>query len=197
MGIIYRVTVTAEETTPGSDYDTETLFELAGGAELIGRLAPAAVIEAVAQRTEAVRAGLAERVMDAAAAAGAPVAPASHPFQGEQPARRPRRTKAQIAADTEAQSLGFRDAAHRAEVEAVVTSAVPSSPATDATEVARLAGLNEAKAGVVEGETSAASEVAAPALSVVRSDTTTVAPSASAEQPAKDEAAAYNPFQVR
>ncbi len=117
MGVIYRVVVTAEQ-----DGDYETLFELAGGPQLIGRLAPSAVVEAVAQRTEAVRAdvpsSLAERVMDAAAAAGAPVVPSWHPFGGEQPTKqRKRRTKAEIAADNEAQAAGFRDAAHRAEAE--------------------------------------------------------------------------------
>lgn len=182
--IIYRVTVTAEETAPGSDYDSETLFELAGGAELIGRLAPAAVIEAVAQRTEAVRAGLAERVMDAAAAAGAPVAPASHPFQGEQPARRPRRTKAQIAADTEAQSLGFRDAAHRAEVEATLQRAEATAP-------------GEGSAEATESETSSVAEPAAPDAATVTAAVLAAGDPVAQQSEQANQVPAYNPFQVK
>jgi hypothetical protein len=130
MGMIYRVTVTAERTD--GDYDTETLFELAGGAALIGRLAPSAVIEAVAQRTEDVRvdgAPLADRVMDAAATAGAPV----HPFAAaNEPVKRPRRTKVQIAADKAAQEAGFRDAAHQAEAAQVVAAGVAAAPGPEA-----------------------------------------------------------------
>jgi hypothetical protein len=117
MATIYRVTVTTE-----NEGDYETLFELAGGPTLIGKLAPDAIIEAIATRTEAVHANVAERVMDGAMAAmpapdgtPAPQAPAG---EGDKP-KRSRRTRAQIAADEAAQAAGFRDAAHQAEVTAL------------------------------------------------------------------------------
>jgi hypothetical protein len=135
MGTIYRVTVVAETTDTGGGYEgSDTLFELAGGADIVGRLAPAAVVDALLQAndTDAVRQTLplAERVMDSAAAAGAPiVASADTPEQ----AKRKRRTRQQIADDNTAQNLGFRDHAHRMEVESQQggqpTTEGPSIPA--------------------------------------------------------------------
>lgn len=128
----YRVSI-VRETGSGSDYETETVFEVAGSIGLVLKVAPGALSDAlrIAGEQENVpgAAGLAERVMDSAAATGAPVVPSSHPFQGDQPAKRTRRTKAQVAADKEAEGLGYRDAAHRAEVESTQQQAAPAVPA--------------------------------------------------------------------
>lgn len=118
----YRVIVLRE----GAEAD-ETLFEIAGSAARVARIAPGALIDVLAEDSEswadgqraAQAASVADRVFDAAVAAGADA-------EAEQDAadeaagkpKRTRRTKAQIAADKEAQGLGYRDAAHRAEVEA-------------------------------------------------------------------------------
>lgn len=120
MGTIYRVTVLREGTT-----EDETLFELAGSASLLARLAPGALLEAmdedgdaraVQQYDEGRAASIANRVFDSAVSAGAAAEAQANGDAAEGP-KRTRRTKAQIAADKEAQGLGFRDAAHRAEVE--------------------------------------------------------------------------------
>lgn len=124
MATIYRVTVTRIE----DDVYAETLFELAGGADIVGRLAPAALVDALLQTAVAAREPLtvAERVMDSAAAAGAPVVTsADTPEQ----AKRRRRTKQQIADDKAAEALGFRDHAHRVEAESA--NGDGKSPATD------------------------------------------------------------------
>lgn len=125
----YRVIVLREGKT-----EDETLFELAGSATLLARLAPGALLEAMDEDGDAravqqydegrasagaapaasVADRVADRVFDSAVAAG----DAAQAQGGDAPARRPRRTKAQIAADKEAVGLGYRDAAHRAEVEA-------------------------------------------------------------------------------
>lgn len=113
----YRVIVLRED-----DEADETLFEIAGSAALVGRLVPGALIEALEADDErdaatspaAPAVNVADRVFDGAVTAGA----AAEAQQSGEPVKRARRTKAQIAADKEAQGLGFRDAAHRAEVEA-------------------------------------------------------------------------------
>jgi hypothetical protein len=126
MGTIYRVTVVAETTDAQGGYESsETLFELAGGADMVARIAPSALGDALSAEAPET---LADRVMDGAAAAGAPV---------EQRPRRPRRTKAQIAADEAAVAAGFRDAAHRAEVES--HDAEPRLPHPDPTVAAGMA----------------------------------------------------------
>lgn len=90
MGTIYRVTVVEETTDAGGGHVSgETLFELAGRADMVARTAPAALVDALTP-TEAPGA-LAERVMDGAMAA----LPGG---ESERP-RRPRRTKAQMEAD--------------------------------------------------------------------------------------------------
>lgn len=99
----------------GDDKD-ETLFEIVGAASLVQSVVPG-VLDAVLSGSDEVR-PLADRVFDSAVDAeradrAAPGGPVEPPKQ-----TRPRRTKAQIAADKEAEGLGFRDAAHRAEVEA-------------------------------------------------------------------------------
>jgi hypothetical protein len=107
----YRVIVMRE-----SSAEDETLFEIAGSASLVQNVVPG-VLDAVLSGSEEVR-SLADRVFDSATAAGREAE-----RQGEAPeteeakTKRNRRTKAQIAADKEAQGLGFRDAAHRAEAE--------------------------------------------------------------------------------
>jgi|SRR5690349_19185477 len=129
----YRVIVLREGTT-----EDETLFELAGSAVMVGRIVPGALLDVLSADPEAQgetapppSSVVADRVFDAAVAAGAAGAAAEAQSSG-QPAdadegktRRPRRTKAQIAADKEAQGLGFRDAAHRAEVESQQQGAAP------------------------------------------------------------------------
>jgi hypothetical protein len=126
MGTIYRVTVVAETTDAQGGYESsETLFELAGGADMVARIAPSALGDALSAEAPET---LADRVMDGAAAVGAPV---------EQRPRRPRRTKAQIAADEAAVAAGFRDAAHRAEVES--HDAEPRLPHPDPTVAAGMA----------------------------------------------------------
>jgi hypothetical protein len=109
----YRVTVIREGAT-----EDETLFELAGSAALVAKIAPGVVADALL-RADIEDAGgengrLADRVFDDAVAAGnAAQAQAEAP----ETTKRKRRTKAEIAADDEAKRLGFRDAAHRAEAE--------------------------------------------------------------------------------
>jgi hypothetical protein len=110
----YRVTVLREGTT-----EDETLFEIAGGAVLVGRLVPAALLDVLSADPEAQgepERSLADRVFDSVVSAGAAAEAQANGDAAEGP-KRTRRTKAQIAADKEAQGLGFRDAAHRAEVE--------------------------------------------------------------------------------
>lgn len=134
----YRVILLRE----GAERD-ETLFEIAGSAAQVGRLAPADLLEALqadqddrafedddtsATRPTTPHSGgtLADRVFDAAAQAGAPSGDASPGGT-----KRTRRTKAQIAADKEAQALGFRDAAHRTEAARLAGEAdVPVSVTT-------------------------------------------------------------------
>lgn len=112
---MYKVTVTRLE----DDAYLETLFELAGSAALVQSVVPAVLDTVLTQSSREGDRSLADRVFDAAIASGADA-------EAEQDAadeaagkpRRTRRTKAQIAADKEAVGLGYRDAAHRAEVEA-------------------------------------------------------------------------------
>ncbi len=135
----YRVIVMRD--TDGEDaLKGDVLFELAGSASLVSRLAPGALIEALsggeaAQDEPDVPAvnppghyrPLADRVFDSAVAAGNA---AEAQQNGAEAPKRKRRTKAEIAADTEAQNLGFRDAAHRVQVEAdrTVAAGVAASP---------------------------------------------------------------------
>jgi len=104
MGDTYRVTIVRESGT-GAEYETETIFEVAGGIAMVARIAPGALVDALRAANEDVPEPLrnggvvAESVMDAAAAAGAPVLPGTHPFGQPAPQRRKRRTKAEIAAD--------------------------------------------------------------------------------------------------
>lgn len=136
----YRVIVLRE----GADAD-ETLFEIAGSAARVARIAPGALLDVLAEDegnwADAERA-LADRVFDSAGAAGAAGEQQAAGADGEtveQATKRKRRTKAEIAADKEAQAAGFRDAAHRAEVESAqggaqaaggdqVPAEVPSGP---------------------------------------------------------------------
>jgi hypothetical protein len=117
----YRVIVIREGD------DDETLFEIAGSAAMVARLAPTALLDVLGadadQTDPAPAANLADRVLDSALAAGG-----APQFADAEPVKqtRNRRTKAQIAADKEAEGLGFRDAAHRAEVEA--QEEVPAEP---------------------------------------------------------------------
>lgn len=141
MGDVYRVQI-VRESGSGESYESETIFEVAGGIGLVMKLAPGALVDALREACEDVPAPLAEQVMDAAAAAGAPVVPNSHPFQGAEPAKRKRRTKAEIAADEAAVAAGYRDAAHQAEVVAqqagqptVETIPVPAAEAAPAATV--------------------------------------------------------------
>lgn len=131
----YRVIVLRE----GTDAD-ETLFEIAGPATMVAKLAPAALLDAlVGDAAEVAYPGrdVADRVFDQATAAGAAAeAQATTPSGGPageteaESTKRKRRTKAQIAADNEAQGLGFRDAAHRAEVESQQQVPAPTVAAT-------------------------------------------------------------------
>jgi hypothetical protein len=171
MGDVYRVSI-VRETGSGEDYETETLFEVAGGIGMVVRIAPGALVDALRAANEDVPPSeLAERVMDAAREAGAPVAPASHPFQGEHPKRK-RRSKAEIAADEAAKALGFRDAAHQAEVDAARVDAVQA------------AAVPVSSVEQVSPETPS-SPVVPPAV-----------PQASPATP-PGEAAPYNPFEVK
>jgi hypothetical protein len=93
MADIYRVSI-VRENSDGAEFESETLFEVAGGLGVVATVAPGALVDALRAANEQAPAALAERVMDSAV-------PTTHPFQGEPPAktRRPRRTNAQIAAD--------------------------------------------------------------------------------------------------
>jgi hypothetical protein len=118
MGTIYRVTVVAETTDAQGGYESsETLFELAGGADMVARIAPSALGDALSAEAPET---LADRVMDGAAAVGAPV---------EQRPRRPRRTKAQIAAD-EAAARAAGEIAKEANAAADYPPATPAGPVT-------------------------------------------------------------------
>jgi hypothetical protein len=120
----YRVTVLREGTT-----EDETLFEIAGGAVLVGRLVPAALLDVLSADPEAQgepERSLTDRVFDSAVSAGAEAEQDAADDSAGRP-RRTRRTKAQIAADKEAVGLGFRDAAHRAEVEGANGAQVPTT----------------------------------------------------------------------
>lgn len=127
----YRVIVMRE----GADAD-ETLFEIAGSAARVARIAPGALLDVLAEDegnwADTERA-LADRVFDSAAAAGAAAEQQAAGPDGEtveQATKRKRRTKAEIAADKEAQAAGFRDAAHRAEAEQqAVAVGVPAATA--------------------------------------------------------------------
>jgi hypothetical protein len=195
MGDTYRVTI-VRETGSGGEFESETLFEVAGGIGLVARIAPGALVDALrAADEEGVpdAGALADRVMDAAAAAGAPVAPSSHPFQGEQPKRK-RRTKAEIAADAEAQAAGYRDAAHRAEVEAQQQAAATATgPA--------LPEMTPDGPIVPEQSTAPAANVPAdvaalaPSAAALAGGNPTGAPAATAHAPV--ETVPFNPFEVK
>lgn len=94
MADTYRVTI-VRETGSGADYETETLFEVAGKIGMIVRVAPGALIDALTEAGEDVPVALVDRVMSSAVAA----LPASHPFGEQAPQPRKRRTKQQIAED--------------------------------------------------------------------------------------------------
>jgi hypothetical protein len=131
----YRVIVMREGTT-----EDETLFEIAGSAALVQGIVPGVLDTVLGSQADEAARSLADRVFDGAVAAGtgAEQQGGAPKFADAEPVKqtRNRRTKAQIAADKEAQDLGFRDAAHRAEVEAQQQvhpggpdpSAVPAEP---------------------------------------------------------------------
>jgi hypothetical protein len=122
----YRVIIMRE----GVEAD-ETLFEIAGSAGLVQQIVPAVLDTVLAEgwaATAAAGRSLADRVFDSVIAADA-AAEAEQDAADEAAGKpkRTRRTKAQIAADKEAQAAGFRDAAHRAEVESTVAAAPPEA----------------------------------------------------------------------
>lgn len=124
MATTYRVTVIREGAT-----EDETLFEIAGSANLVQSIVPGVLDVVLSERADAPERSLADRVFDSAVAAGADAeAEQDRADEAAGKPRRPRRTKAQIAADKEAVGLGYRDAAHRAEVEAQ-QQAAPAAPA--------------------------------------------------------------------
>lgn len=127
MGDIYRVTIVREGGT-GDDYQAETVLEIAGSAQRVGRTILRELADLFDEDGGPTASAIAEQVMDSAAAAGAPV----HPFAGPAPAKRTRRTKAQIAADEAA-------AREAAEATTVSTQAVdepaPAAPAPSTPDV--------------------------------------------------------------
>jgi hypothetical protein len=142
MATIYRVTVVAETTDDKGGYEnSETLFELAGGAAMVAMIAPDATRMALNGAVEPGRT-LADAVFDNAvtAAGGQPILLTEQTAPVEPPkAPRNRRSKAEIAADKEAQGLGFQNHAHRTAVESMVVAATPPE--------AVVAAATEAKAG--------------------------------------------------
>jgi hypothetical protein len=108
MGDIYRVTIVRESGT-GESYESETVFEVAGGSALVARIAPGALSDALRAAGEQVPEVLQQQ-------GPAPVGAVD--IQDADKPKRNRRTKAQIAADEAAQAAGFRDAAHQAEAAA-------------------------------------------------------------------------------
>ena len=105
MGTIYRVTMTKEITDDKGGYEgSETLFELAGSSVMMGRIAPAAILDAMiaddgsAAAVPPQQQVLADRVWDAAVANGTVPGPAAEDAQPEKP-KRTRRTKQQIVED--------------------------------------------------------------------------------------------------
>lgn len=124
MATTYRVTVIREGAT-----EDETLFEIAGSANLVQSIVPGVLDVVLSERADAPERSLADRVFDGAVAAGADAE--TEQDRADEAAGKPkrnRRTKAQIAADKEAVGLGFRDAAHRAAVESA-QQAPPAAPA--------------------------------------------------------------------
>lgn len=109
MGTIYRVTVTKEVTDDKGGYEgSETLFELGGSAVMLGRIAPAAILDALIADDGMANGpvppqqqALADRAWDAAMANGTAAGP--QPAGGAAVAveapKRTRRTKQQIAED--------------------------------------------------------------------------------------------------
>jgi hypothetical protein len=177
MGDIYRVTI-VRENSDGEQFESETVLEVAGGAQRVARAVTRELSDLFGETepTPLPQRQLADVMFDAAISGqqvpAAVLAPNGHPFQNAEPVKRTRRTKAQIAADNAAQGLGYRDAAHRAEVEA------QEAEVED----------REAAAAVTEPTESAAGAVSPAAPESVPAEATPEA------QPAE---VPFNPFNVR
>lgn len=121
----YRVTI--ERLTPDADGDLiggKVVGEYMGPGEQLARFVPGAVAETLGAERVAVTTVMPQDVPTTfAELRDADEQPTPAPA-AEAPKRK-RRTKAEIAADTEAQSLGYRDAAHRAEAEAATEADSP------------------------------------------------------------------------
>lgn len=127
MADTYRVTI-VRESGSGDDYETETLFEVAGKIGMIVRVAPGALIDALTEAGEDVPVALVDRVMSSAVAG----LPATHPFGEQAPQPRKRRTKQQMAED----KLRDEQAARLAEVppQALAETEPQAEPMLSATE---------------------------------------------------------------
>ena len=154
------------------DEKDETLFEIVGSAVLVARMVPAALLDVLSGDPEAQGGSVADRVLDAALTAGGERPDGVLRSADAEPVKqtRNRRSKAQIAADKEAEGLGFRDAAHRAEVEAQQAG----QPTTDAPPSPTAAGQVDPSTG---------NQVTAPLSQAVAIET-----------PAPGGGAPYNPF---
>ncbi len=122
MGKTFKVTV--EEMTPDDDGDLmgKVVAEFMSPGEVLARFVPGTVAEILGAEQVAVTVGVpqGEHVREwKTDALGTPLAPidSGQPETAEQKQKRKRRTKAEIEADRAAQALGFRDAAHQAEVQ--------------------------------------------------------------------------------
>lgn len=182
MGVIYRLTVVKETTDPGGGYEgDETLFELAGSATMLGRIAPSAVLDALiadehSGGAPAQQQVLADKVWDAAVANG--TVPAGTPSEAPQPEapKRTRRTKQQIAEDKARE-------AQQASLQAHANSAAQGGPGVPAPQVETVdvsSGTNGAAVAPGFTQPAAAPAAAQPA-----------APTANGA-----EAPVYNPFAV-
>ena len=123
MGKRYTVTVQMIEDVPdpagGTMLDYTTVLDLTGPGEMLARFAPGAVAETLGAERAAVTVVMPQDVPTPGTPGLDRLTFVPEPTGEGEPAKpRTRRTKAQKAADDAAQALGFRDAAHRAEVEA-------------------------------------------------------------------------------
>jgi hypothetical protein len=127
----YRVTI-VRENSDGDEFESETLFEVAGKIGMIIKIAPGALLDALTEANdgEDIPVALVERVMSSAVAA----LPATHPFGEQAPQPRKRRTKQQIAEDKMRDEQAARIAAGDAgqvSAPAAVPATVPSDVPAD------------------------------------------------------------------
>lgn len=154
----YRVTVEKIERDEDGDPRGSVVLELLAPGAMLARFAPGAVAEVLGAERAAVTVVMPQDVPEGdepdtpAVNPERHYRPAAEPAAGDVPAAEPtkrkRRTKAEIAADKEAQALGFRDAAHRAEAAAVATAPGDGPTGDGDADLAALAAAGATTGGV-------------------------------------------------